>query len=313
MKHNLLIGTSLVAAFATTSLSARAVEADSNTSRELNNQIVTAHVKSVEDLKAEYDTKATPLKSTTGVTLLNATLANEAGREAVAKILKAATDEAKTAAALRIAFDNQTPAQKKATVAEIAKALALNAELRKLVADFHPVITVTPEEAAKLAAEKAEAARLAAEAAAAAALAAKIAEEEAAAAKKAEEEAAAAAALAAKIAADEAAAAAALAAKIAEEEAAAKKAEEEAAAAKKAEEEAEAERLAAEAARIAAEQAEAARRLAAEAARIAAEQAEAARRLAVEQIRAQEGPEVAAAAEGLLAAMAEADALDADI
>jgi len=147
MKRNLLIGTSLVAALATTSLSARAASAIDKTSFDLNTQVVVTHLAAKTALAAEFDREAVALKAETGSTkaeagstLLAAILNNEAGREAVAKILKATTEEAKTAEALRATFDGQTDAQKKATVAKIAEALATNADLRKLVDDFHPLV-----------------------------------------------------------------------------------------------------------------------------------------------------------------------------
>ena len=140
MKRNLLIGTSLVAAFATTAVSARSAavmtEASFNENTDVSNTVAIA----TEAFKAEFNTKALALKATGGLTLLESTLGTEAGREAVAKILKATTAEDTTADALAAAFGKQTEAQKKATVTAIATALATNAELRKLVNDFRPAV-----------------------------------------------------------------------------------------------------------------------------------------------------------------------------
>lgn len=146
MKRNLLIGTSLVAAFATTSLSARAASAIDKASYDLTTDVAVAHRVAEKALASATVTGATPLKAgATPVTLLEATLGSDAGREAVAKILKATTLEAKTSDALVAAFGKQTEAQKNAAVAEIAKALATNVELRKLVDAYRPAVVAAEQ------------------------------------------------------------------------------------------------------------------------------------------------------------------------
>ena len=142
MKRNLLISTSLVVALSTVS-----AKAPSNEEMRISGAVSDAHVIATKAFAAEFDTKAVALKAETGSTLWVSTLDTEAGREVVAKILKATTAETKTADALNSTFSKQTAAQKKTTVAEIAKALATNVELRKLVNEFRPAVIAASKKA----------------------------------------------------------------------------------------------------------------------------------------------------------------------
>jgi len=133
MKRNLLIGTSLaVASFATPE--ARYVATTDAAFKESTSR-ADAYAIAVKAFESETTEGKVALKAgETPTTLLNRALSEEAGRQALADILKAEND----VESLRAALNDSS--SKKAALAAFARALSTNAELRKFVEEFRQAV-----------------------------------------------------------------------------------------------------------------------------------------------------------------------------
>jgi hypothetical protein len=146
MKRNLLIGTSLVAAVAATTVSGRSAASMLTTDAlQANTDFANTVVIVEKELSAQLSPKKLKGLESTGPTLLAAALSDVAGHKVFAGALKAevtAGDDV-LEAQLRKATDQ------KAAIAAIAKALAQDAKLRKLVAAYrdHAELVVAADQA----------------------------------------------------------------------------------------------------------------------------------------------------------------------
>ncbi|MCP5322430.1 MAG: hypothetical protein H6492_00235 [Candidatus Paracaedibacteraceae bacterium] len=158
MKRNLLIGTSLVAAFATTNLSARSAAVMTDAAFKENTAVansVAVAKKAITEFFSE--TKGLRADGTVAVSnLLARALTDEAGLKAVAGVLSAKTEEAQTPDALVAALRKQTAAQQQKSIEAIAAALATNPTLRRIVDESRTEVeALIKEEAAKKAVDDA--------------------------------------------------------------------------------------------------------------------------------------------------------------
>lgn len=152
MKRNLLIGTSLVAAFATTNLNARSAAVMTDAAFKENTAVANAVAIAKKEM-THFLSESAPLHAdgTVAVSnLLARALADEAGVKAVAGVLSAKTAESQTPDALVAALRKQTATQRAKSIEAIAAALATNPTLRRIVdASRTEVEALIKEEAAR--------------------------------------------------------------------------------------------------------------------------------------------------------------------